>query len=107
MNARRWMAGLVVGLVAATGTLVAGMLGAVLGIASNVLVAARLPRSSVAGGVCLGLGIAWLILLLRADRACQADCVGPDLGAWYLVGGALVLVGAVLTIRSGAAGPTP
>ncbi len=99
VGARRWLTGLVVGLVSGTGSLVAGTLGAALGVCAILLVAARAPRSVAAGGVCIGLGLSWLVLLIRADMACDVDCVGPDLGAWYLVGGALLFVGVVLTAR--------
>ena len=96
---RRWAIGLLVGLVVGVGSLVGGLLAAAIGLLAALLVAWRAPRDAAVGGLALGLGLAWIALLARADLACGTDCVGPDLRPWYLVGGALVVFGVALTVR--------
>ena len=97
---RSWMIGLVSGLVVGVGTLIAGTLAALLGLVA-IVAATRLPhRDATAGGLLLGLGGSWVLLLLRADLACGVDCVSPDLTGWYALGGVLVVVGLALTIRT-------
>ena len=96
---RRWSIGLLVGLVVGVGSLVGGPLAATFGLMAAFLVAWRAPRDAPVGGLALGFGLAWVALFARADLACGVDCVGPDLRAWYLLGGALVVFGVVLTVR--------
>lgn len=96
---RSWATGLVAGLVIGVGTLLAGTLAALLGLVA-IVAAIRLPRrEATAGGLLLGLGGSWTLLLIRADLACGVDCVSPDLAGWYALGGALVVVGVALTGR--------
>jgi hypothetical protein len=101
---RRWAVGLVVGLVVGVGTLVAGILGASLGLLAVVLLALRTGRDASVGGLLLGLGGSWTLLFLRGDLACGAGCIGPDLTGWYMVSAVLLAVGGVLTFRVARAG---
>jgi hypothetical protein len=97
---RAWVIGLAAGLVVGLGTLVAGYLAALFGLVA-IIAATRLPRrEATAAGLLLGLGGAWILLLLRADLACGVDCTGPDLTGWYVVGAALAVLGAILTVRA-------
>ena len=98
-SGRRWAIGLLVGLVVGVGSLVGGPFAGTIGLLAAVLVAWRAPRDAPVGGLAVGFGLAWIALLARADLACETDCVGPDLRPWYLVGGALVAFGVVLTVR--------
>jgi hypothetical protein len=98
---RRWALGLIVGLVVGVGTLVAGIMGASIGLLAIALLALR-PRpgrDARIGGLLMGLGGSWGLLFLRADLSCGPDCIGPDLTGWYAVSGVLFAVGAVLTFR--------
>lgn len=90
---RRWTIGLVVGLVFGVALLLTGPIGAVLGIASIALLVGQPPRLAAAAGLSIGLGTSLIVLLLRADLACGADCVGPDLTAWFGASSIVVLLG--------------
>ena len=97
MTARSWLTGLVAGSIVGLGALVAGALAALFGLMA-IVAALRLPqRLAVIGGLLLGIGASWVALLLRADLACDVDCVSPDLTGWYALGAGLVVAGAVLT----------
>jgi hypothetical protein len=96
-STRRWAIGLLVGLVAGAGALIAGPLAWLLGLVAAILLVAEPPRLPGAAGAAIGLGGALAALLLRADLACGANCVGPDLTPWYAASAALVAVGLMLT----------
>jgi hypothetical protein len=97
---RRWLLGIVVGAVVGAGSLIGGLVAALLGMVAAILVTMRPPRAWPVGGLCLGIGAAWALLLIRADVACGLDCVGPDLTGWYLVAGALLALGVLVTISA-------
>lgn len=96
-STRRWVTGLLVGLVVGTGALIAGPLAWLLGLVATILLVAEPPRLPGAAGAAIGLGGALAVILLRADLACRVDCVGPDLTPWYAAAATLVAVGLVLT----------
>jgi YndJ-like protein len=97
---RRWRTGLLVGLVVGVGILVGGPMVGLIGIAAIALLVVEPGRDAPVGGLMSGFGAAWLALFLRADASCGADCVGPDLTAWYAIAGVMLLVGIALTIRT-------
>jgi hypothetical protein len=94
---RRWASGLLIGLVVGAGTLIAGPLVWLVGLAATALLLAGKPRLPAAAGAAIGLGGALAVLLLRADIACGADCFGPDLTTWYAASAVLVAFGLALT----------
>ena len=96
---RRWVRGSLVGLIVGVGSLIAGPTAAVLGLLAAVLVASRPPREAPVAGLTIGLWASWLAVVARADLACQADCVGPDLRPWYAAAIVFVVIGLSLTIR--------
>jgi hypothetical protein len=96
---RRWWIGLVTGAVAGTGTLLAGTLGAGLGLIAVVLAVAQPPRGAAIGGVLVGQGVTWLVLFGRGILACQEGCVGPELMPWLALAGLLTGLGAIVTWR--------
>ena len=91
-------------MVVGIGTLVAGILGASIGLLAVVLLALRPGRGASVGGLLIGLGGSWALLFLRGDLACGTDCIGPDLTGWYVVSAVLLAVGGVLTFRVARAG---
>lgn len=97
---RRWFVGIVVGIVVGVGALLGGPIGASLGAIAALLLAIHPPRSWPVGGLCLGLGGSWVLLLLRADLACGIDCIGPDLRPWYGVAVTFALLGAIVTLKT-------
>ena len=63
----------------------------------------RSPRRPATAGGLIGFGAAWLLLIARMSLACASDssCVQPDnLWVWLAVGGALVVLGAVLAVAA-------
>lgn len=97
---RRWGLGLITGVVAGSGALLTGAFGAVLAIVAVLLLAARPPREAPVGGLTVGMGSAWLALLIRSDLACDLDCVGPDLRPWYAIATGFIGVGVIVTARA-------
>ena len=96
---RRWWIGLVTGVVAGTGTLLAGVIGASLGLVAILLAVAESPRQAAIGGVLVGQGIAWLLLFGRGILTCQDGCVAPDLLPWIALAVVLAALGAIVTWR--------
>lgn len=94
---RRWLTGLLTGLVVGAGSLLAGPIAGAFGILALLAAAATPPREAAVGAALLGFGSAWLAIFLSADARCGLDCVGPDLTPWLLVAGAALAIGAVLT----------
>jgi hypothetical protein len=97
---RRIVVGLVVGVAAGAGTLIAGPIAGLLGLAAIALAVAEAPRVPAIGGVLIGLGGAWLVLFGRVALTCRQECVGPDLGPWLAVAGVIAALGVVVTLRS-------
>jgi hypothetical protein len=71
----------------------------------GLLVLRRTRRLPAFAGLSLGLGAAWVGLLIRAQLACQAfdaepaqECIQPDLGPWLALGGVFVAIGIVATL---------
>ena len=63
-------------------------------------------RGRVAGssGLLIGIGAATVVLLVRAQLACEAfdaapnqGCVAPDLAPWLTIGGGLLVAGMILS----------
>jgi hypothetical protein len=99
-TAGRWFIGLLVGGIVGVGAIVGGVVAASLGFIAVILLAARPTRAAPVGGLCLGLGGAWLALLVRAEAACTIDCVGPSVTWWYAVSGAALLLGVTLSVQA-------
>jgi hypothetical protein len=100
-----WLAGLVVGAVAGVLTLIFPILGLGIALVFGLLIIRRARRLPALGGLFLGLGAAWVGLLVRAQLACQAfdaepgqECIQPDIGPWLAVGGVFVAIGVVATV---------
>jgi Ca2+/Na+ antiporter len=94
---RRWAIGLMTGLIVGVGVLTTGTLGALLGILAIILLATEPGREAPVGGLFLGGGIGWLVLLGTASARCGEGCVFPDLAPWIVVSVAMIGLGLVLT----------
>ena len=100
-----WLAGVVVGVAAGILTLSFPTLGWVIVLAFLLGLIKASPRLPAVGGLFVGLGTAWLALLVRSNQACQAfdaapgqECGSPDIGGWLAVGGVLLAIGVVSTV---------
>jgi hypothetical protein len=100
-----WLAGLVVGALAGVLTLIFPTLGWGIALVFGLLILRRGRRLPAFGGLFLGLGAAWVGLLVRAELACRAfdaepgqECIQPDIGPWLAVGAMFVAIGIVATV---------
>lgn len=101
---RRWLAGLTVGASAGFATLVIPTLGwfLVLAFLIPALLVGR-ARLFAAGGLLIGLGAVWLVLVGRVALQCPArdpseiGCHAPDLGPWLAAGGLMLGAGMLVT----------
>ena len=100
MTTKRWAIGLVTGAIVGFGTLVGGVLVAVLGLVAILLLAWVPARNAAVGGHLTGFGTTWLLLFGSADLGCSADCVGPDLTPWLAAALILLVIGVILSIRA-------
>lgn len=96
---RAWRTGIVLGAATGVGLLVGGPIVAVLLLAAVLIAAVRASQTALIGGACLGSGATLVVLIARADLACDVDCVGPDLTGWYVVGGVLLAIGGLVSAR--------
>ena len=97
---RRWLTGLVVGLVFGVGVLIGGTVIGALAVVALVALVATPPRMAGVGGMCVGFGFGWLALFLTASERCGPECVMPDLRPWILAGAGLLVSGLFLSWRS-------
>ena len=88
-------------------TLIFPILGLGIALVFGLLIVRRARRLPAFGGLLVGLGAAWVGLLVRAQLACQAfdaepgqECMQPDIGAWLAVGGVFVAIGVVATVAA-------
>jgi hypothetical protein len=102
-----WLAGLVVGVVAGVLALIFPTLGWGIALVFGLLIIRRARRLPAFGGLFLGLGAAWVGLLVRAQLACQAfdaepgqECIQPDVGPWLAVGATFLAIGIVSTVAA-------
>lgn len=101
---RPWLSGLAVGAGAGFATLVVPTLGWLL-ILAFLVPALLIPgsRLSAVGGLLIGLGVVWLLLLGRMALTCsvtdpnELGCHAPDMGPWLTTGGVLLGAGMLLT----------
>ena len=104
-KARVWIACLLVGVSGGVLTLVFPTLGLVLVAAGALPAVVSATRFAALGGLFTGLGATWLVLIARANARCEAfnsfpgqECVGPDLGPWLTIGGAMLAAGVLLSV---------
>jgi uncharacterized membrane protein len=100
-----WIAGVVVGVAAGVLSLIFPTLGWLLAVAFLVGLIRATPRMPAIGGLFLGFGVAWLVILVRSHLECQAfgavpgqECGEPDIGSWLAVAGILLAIGVLLTV---------
>jgi hypothetical protein len=105
--ASNWIDGLVVGVAAGVLSLFFPTLGWLIAVAFLVGVIRTTPRLPAIGGLFLGFGAAWLVLLVRSHLDCQAfdaapgqECGEPDIGSWLAVAGFLLAIGALITVAA-------
>jgi uncharacterized membrane protein len=99
-----WLAGVVVGVAAGFLTLIFPTLGWLIVVAFLLGVIRAAPRLPAIGGLFLGLGTTWLVLLVRSTLQCRAfdaapnqECFEPEIGPFLAVGAALFAIGALAT----------
>jgi YndJ-like protein len=97
---RRWVEGLIVGLVVGVGILVAGPLVGAIGIVATLLLSFEPGRDAPVGGLLIGFGIGWLAIFGSSSARCGQGCVQPDLGPWIGTAFVTLAVGAILTWRA-------
>jgi hypothetical protein len=112
-----WIAGLTVGVGAGVLALTLPTVG--WGIGAAFVVGALLSSARVAalGGLAVGAGAAWLVLLGQSVAACREfdgpgrECIEPDLTPWLMTSVASLVAGSVATLvaaaRRGALGRRP
>ena len=106
MNSRRdWLAGVVVG--GLTGVLfwLFPSAAVLLLVAFIGLAAWRRRFVAASSGALGGVGATWLALLTRSVLSCAqfdaqpgSECVQPDLTAWFIAGGAMLVAGTSLAL---------
>jgi hypothetical protein len=96
----RWAIGVITGVIIGVSVLLTGVIGVALAVIAFALFAVQPQRQAPLGGLAIGLGTGWLLLLTLGDLACDVGCVAPDLGGWYALAAAFVAVGVVVTIRT-------
>ena len=100
-----WHAGVLVGVAAGVLTLTFPTLGWLI-TAAFMLGLIRAPlRLPAFGGLFVGLGATWLVLLVRSTFACRAfdvapnqECLEPDIGPFVAAGVVLLASGVVSTM---------
>ncbi len=99
-----WLAGVVVGVATGFLTLTFPTLGWLLVLAFLLGLIRAAPRLPAVGGLFVGLGTAWLVLLVRSNLDCRAfdaaagqECASPDIGPWLAFAGGLLAIGVVAT----------
>jgi hypothetical protein len=102
-----WFAGVVVGVAAGILTLSFPTLGWLIVLAFLLGLIKASPRLPAVGGLFIGLGTAWLVLLIRSHQECRAfdaapgqECGSPDIGGWLAVGGVLLAIGVIATVMA-------
>lgn len=100
MNPRGdWLAGGFLGSWSGLDLVYGPPLGALL-LVAFVLMALILRTSAGVAGVCIGSGGVMLLLIALASRNCANDAVAlPDLTGFAVVGAAIALIGATLSVR--------
>jgi hypothetical protein len=99
---RGWLSGLTVGAAAGFASLEIPPLGWLLILAFAIAAAVVGPRIASLGGLLVGVGGIWIVLLGRTALTCTAagdelGCQAPDLEPWLMAGGAMLAIGLVLT----------
>ncbi len=99
-----WLAGVVIGVAAGVLTLTFPTLGWLIALAFLLGLIRAAPRLPAVGGLFLGLGTTWLVLLVRSNLECQAfdaapgqECVALDIGPWLAFAGVLLAIGVIST----------
>jgi len=102
-----WLAGVVVGVAAGVLSLFFPTLGWLIAVAFLVGLIRATPRLPAIGGLFLGFGAAWLLILVRSHLDCQAfnaapnqECGEPDIGQWLAVAGVILAIGVAFTVVS-------
>jgi hypothetical protein len=105
---RAWAIGCVAGAAVGIPSLGLAVIGVVLVSALIGGAALARPRLASLGGVLVGIGAAWTLVLGRATAACAEDaCEGPDLtpvlvlAAAFFVAGLGLSIAAAARVRSG------
>ncbi|MBA2720550.1 MAG: hypothetical protein H0U52_15110 [Chloroflexi bacterium] len=103
--ARVWIACLLAGASGGVLTLVLPPLGLLLVAAGALPAVVSDTRYAALGGLLTGLGATWLVLIGAANARCESfnslpgqECVGPDLGPWLTIGGAMLAAGVLLSV---------
>jgi hypothetical protein len=102
-----WIAGLVVGVGAGVLSLILPAFGWVIVAAFLVGLIRASPRLPAFGGLLVGLGTTWLVLLVRSHLECLAfdaapgqECFEPDIGPFLTVGAAMLAIGVLATLAA-------
>ena len=100
-----WIAGVVVGVAAGVLSLFFPTLGWLIAVAFLVGLIRASSRLPAIGGLFLGFGAAWLVILVRSHLDCRAfnaapnqECREPDIGSWLAVAGVLLALGLLMTV---------
>ena len=101
-----WLAGLVLGVVAGFVALELPTLGIVFLVLALVLLGRRAPRRAGVGGLALGFGSLWVVVLAHAWFECATGtwhgCTGSSSADGFLVAGVVILLlGVLLTWIAG------
>lgn len=100
-----WIAGLAVGAAAGFLALELPTIGYLILVLFAIPAAVVGPRAAAIGGLLIGFGGVWLLLLGRVAVSCRAidgeiGCQSPGIEQWLAVGAAVMAVGVALTIAA-------
>lgn len=111
---RTWISCLVLGATGGVLTLVFPSVGWLLVLAGAAPAAVSATRAAAVGGLLTGLGGSWLVVFARAEERCRAfnrfpgqECIAPDLRPWLTAAGAMLVAGALLSLRALVGGRRP
>ena len=95
-----WIAGAALGLLAGFLLLEGPLFGLIVLIAAAALVAVKGDRRSGFGGLLVGLGGIWTLLLGRVKLTCTASvgCLTPTIDTYLAIGIAILVLGSALSL---------
>ncbi|MEO8469755.1 MAG: hypothetical protein ABI573_08830 [Chloroflexota bacterium] len=95
-----WIAGAALGLLAGFLLLESPLFGLVVLSAAAVLVAVKGDRNSGFGGLLIGLGGTWTLLLGRVKFSCTVNsgCAAPTIDTYLAIGIAILVLGSALSL---------
>ena len=100
-----WIVGLAFGCVVAIASFLGGLPGLMLGLVGSVAGFLLLRSVLFLGGASVGIGLTWIVLLIRAQSACDAinqhsadGCRGQGVAPFLVLGLVVLILGVLMTV---------